>query len=404
METKTFAVLLLLIVLYMSQCAFAETIVLKSGKTVEAKIIEQTDRFLKIDFHGVAITYYLDEVESIDGKKLSFQKEPKEKLGPGDKLFIDLDKEVRIDQRPTFAMEELSPEGIYTVADVTMRFIPPSGWKRRVQDSSSSAREIQFSPENFEEIASLHIGVSSASAFLILDASMFLENIMREVSKDPNVIEKEVISLAGTKALSVVTSYSGIKTKQIQFVKDAHMFTFAFVAQEKNFDRWLPSVSQSLETFDIVSSLSPGVPRYTDSSLSASKELYQKFQSICDAICLELVEKSDGTLSEREDSDVDLQARIAASKVSYELMARFANAFAISDAEASDILSGGYNEAKNRSDIEKCLRELSKLTVVIIEPVENLIAKYNEQKLRGLQLEFAARVLKEYVRQAKSAQ
>ncbi|MDD5583682.1 MAG: hypothetical protein PHV55_01315 [Candidatus Omnitrophica bacterium] len=48
---------------------FAETVVLKSGKTVEGKILEKTDKHLKIEISGVGITYYLDEIESIDGQK-----------------------------------------------------------------------------------------------------------------------------------------------------------------------------------------------------------------------------------------------------------------------------------------------------------------------------------------------
>jgi len=49
---------------------FAETIVLKSGETVEGKLIEKTDKYIKIDFQGVPLTYFFDEVKSIDGAKL----------------------------------------------------------------------------------------------------------------------------------------------------------------------------------------------------------------------------------------------------------------------------------------------------------------------------------------------
>lgn len=49
--------------------AFAETVVLKSGKTVEGKILEKTDAHIKIEISGIGITYYRDEIESIDGQK-----------------------------------------------------------------------------------------------------------------------------------------------------------------------------------------------------------------------------------------------------------------------------------------------------------------------------------------------
>jgi tetratricopeptide (TPR) repeat protein len=47
---------------------FAENIVFKSGKTIEAKIIERSDKYIKIDLEGVDVTYFIDELESIDGK------------------------------------------------------------------------------------------------------------------------------------------------------------------------------------------------------------------------------------------------------------------------------------------------------------------------------------------------
>ncbi|MFH1876587.1 MAG: tetratricopeptide repeat protein [Candidatus Omnitrophota bacterium] len=46
---------------------FSETIKLKSGKTVETKIVEKTDSYIKVDIVGIPITYYLDEIESLDG-------------------------------------------------------------------------------------------------------------------------------------------------------------------------------------------------------------------------------------------------------------------------------------------------------------------------------------------------
>ncbi|MDD3345297.1 MAG: hypothetical protein PHO34_02530 [Candidatus Omnitrophica bacterium] len=44
---------------------FGETIILKSGQRVEGKIIEQTNKYVKIDFFGVGLVYYNDEIDSI---------------------------------------------------------------------------------------------------------------------------------------------------------------------------------------------------------------------------------------------------------------------------------------------------------------------------------------------------
>jgi Flp pilus assembly protein TadD len=50
---------------------FAETIILKSGRSFEGKIIEKTDSYIKIDSHGEAFTYNMDEVERIEEEKPS---------------------------------------------------------------------------------------------------------------------------------------------------------------------------------------------------------------------------------------------------------------------------------------------------------------------------------------------
>jgi len=59
---------ILLIFLFNLIClfSFAETIIFKSGKVVEAKIVERTDEWIKVDFQGVHLTYYLEDIENID--------------------------------------------------------------------------------------------------------------------------------------------------------------------------------------------------------------------------------------------------------------------------------------------------------------------------------------------------
>ena len=45
---------------------YSETIVLKSGQKVEGRIIEQTDKYVKLDFYGVELVYYHDEIASVE--------------------------------------------------------------------------------------------------------------------------------------------------------------------------------------------------------------------------------------------------------------------------------------------------------------------------------------------------
>lgn len=59
-------ILLFLIIFNIPTSVFAETIILKSRQKIEGKIIERTDECIKIDFYGVILTYYLDEIDSIE--------------------------------------------------------------------------------------------------------------------------------------------------------------------------------------------------------------------------------------------------------------------------------------------------------------------------------------------------
>ena len=83
-------ILALIICLFFPLVTFSETIVLKSGKTVEGKLIEKTDKYIKIDFQGVPLTYYLDEIESVSGEKLSEFALPQKTISDNsEKAFID---------------------------------------------------------------------------------------------------------------------------------------------------------------------------------------------------------------------------------------------------------------------------------------------------------------------------
>jgi tetratricopeptide (TPR) repeat protein len=61
----------------------ADTVYLKNGEKVEGKIIERTDNYIKIDFAGVALPFWLDEIEKVesDGKAL-FTSDQKKDTAP----------------------------------------------------------------------------------------------------------------------------------------------------------------------------------------------------------------------------------------------------------------------------------------------------------------------------------
>ncbi|MBU0694497.1 MAG: tetratricopeptide repeat protein [Candidatus Omnitrophica bacterium] len=54
--------------LFLPVSSFCETIKLKNGRTVEGEIIERTDEFIKINYYGVSLTYYFEDIKSVDGE------------------------------------------------------------------------------------------------------------------------------------------------------------------------------------------------------------------------------------------------------------------------------------------------------------------------------------------------
>jgi len=58
-----------LIVSFFCLPVFAEVVVLKSGRTIEGKIVEKTDDVLRIRTSNTIVPYLVEEIESIDGKQ-----------------------------------------------------------------------------------------------------------------------------------------------------------------------------------------------------------------------------------------------------------------------------------------------------------------------------------------------
>ena len=71
-ELRKFSLVIGFFILY---CAcfhvsiFSEIITLESGQTVEGEIIEETDKYVKIDFMGAPLTYSKEDIKSINKRK-----------------------------------------------------------------------------------------------------------------------------------------------------------------------------------------------------------------------------------------------------------------------------------------------------------------------------------------------
>lgn len=75
MKVTLLTVVLCMICILSTAPLYADTIILKSGKQIEATIVEKTTEFIRVDIEGIQITYYLDEIETINGERIAVVKE-----------------------------------------------------------------------------------------------------------------------------------------------------------------------------------------------------------------------------------------------------------------------------------------------------------------------------------------
>jgi tetratricopeptide (TPR) repeat protein len=98
----------------------AETIRLKSGEEIEGKVIERTDKYIKMNFDdGIALTYYIDEIGSIIGNEINYSKSKIESNSSSRYLgsLTDLLKIGNYSQIETWIKELLSRRNINKESD-----------------------------------------------------------------------------------------------------------------------------------------------------------------------------------------------------------------------------------------------------------------------------------------------
>lgn len=69
MKRLSFLITVFLVNLFLS-AAFAQTITLKSGKKIQGKILQRTEYYIKVDIAGVPLTYFLDDIYTIEAEQV----------------------------------------------------------------------------------------------------------------------------------------------------------------------------------------------------------------------------------------------------------------------------------------------------------------------------------------------
>jgi len=132
---------------------FAETILLKSGKTIEGKIVERTNESIKIDIEGIPITYYFNDIESIDGK--SIQTPQKDKVLQN-KVMTSSKVNAALDRGDTIGREEvLSDERLVLLLNNGLNYTKTGRYQEAISEYQKA----------------LEIDPNSISAYLNMGAS-----------------------------------------------------------------------------------------------------------------------------------------------------------------------------------------------------------------------------------------
>jgi len=215
---------LLLIVLFFSTSVVAETIILKSGMKIEAKIIRRTDQRITIDFHGTPVTYNIYEIESIGEGKAAFSSSHGRDAEGSPKAEFD---------------KELLNFGI--------RFIPPMGWQKvKLPDTPSAIYYTQA-----DKKANICIALPRKAN----EASFNLSLAMLKIAKKP--ISEEEITFSGVPCYIFVIEQINkagmkVKTKDYQFFKNGKVYSIGYSSDDSGFYYYLPEFEKALDTFELL--------------------------------------------------------------------------------------------------------------------------------------------------------
>lgn len=150
--------ILVFLLLFSASLSSAETIQLKSGKTIEGKIVEKTDKYIKVDIGiGVPITYFLDDIVSIDGQEIGLNRDISPTT-PQINIAPQPSNEINSGSYVDESTQSLAKQHNYFIHESGLfRFVPPDGFNEKRlfengvefrEPTSNSSFRVQFSYVN----------------------------------------------------------------------------------------------------------------------------------------------------------------------------------------------------------------------------------------------------------------
>lgn len=235
---KVDLLLFVLLNLFLAISSFAENIVLKSGKIIDKKIIEKTDDYIKVDISGVPITYYLDDLESINGIKVVLP--VKIKKEPLIEINTSASGKDLADSSEEKADEELLKYGI--------KFIFPSGWTKTKNTKAKGAELVGYAAP--KEGALIQVFLPFRSTL-----KDYQKTLSRNRKNNKYIFEKEIRLLevpCQIYSRDTKTEHGIVRMKTYLFFKNNLMYSMSYIALLKDrFNEYLSDFEESLGKLEV---------------------------------------------------------------------------------------------------------------------------------------------------------
>ncbi len=138
-------IMVMIVLISISPLALADTIHLKNGRIVEGTITERTKDQIKIDVNGFTLTYYLDEIEEIEGVSVQITETESPAMLPSITQGREQKQEpARFGSSTTKAINDLNLSAM-NKRDLVLHYMEVTGVKGQMNQSFSEI--IQRAPE-----------------------------------------------------------------------------------------------------------------------------------------------------------------------------------------------------------------------------------------------------------------
>jgi len=241
--------------LFVIPILFAETVVLKSGQTINTKIIEKTDKYIKVevDSQGTILAYPLEQIESIDGKRIALAEGAESLNGQSPSQPNSVAQESLVLSKNTLDTE-------YTEFNI-FKIKLPQGWKV-AKKSTGLITQItvkESSAQNNGFVISYMPSNPNASDSDILSQKMIkrLEDEERGFFKEQGAdIDRQLTKTIFQNMPALQTDISFHKQNQrlskIYFIREGYDFTLVVATSISGSNLYKGIINDSLNSFELL--------------------------------------------------------------------------------------------------------------------------------------------------------